>query len=188
MTLHSPPQGNRATDFAIVCRQFAELTAHRLDERASNLLEHRQERRDVVFFVLADCALQDKPFLERLTRLSAQWLQRCPCETTRAIAAYTAYLRDDYGRAATYLLACIADNPQNLDNWVDLAFALNHMADPLGRHILFNHDEYIIRFMARGDRVCTLSRLQTIMQEIEADGAGYATVWRTMVPPFEGRD
>lgn len=175
-------------DLAIVARQWAELSGRPLMVRRTNRLEDRCERLDTTFFFAAECAFEDPTFLDRAARLSAQWLARCNCETTRAIAGYVAYLRKDFARAATCFLACIAENPQNLDNWVDLAFALNHQGNPLGRHILFNHDEYIRRFAASGERMCTLSRLASIRASICADGADYSQVWPQWFMRVEGGD
>lgn len=171
------------TDLGIVARQYAELTGYTLKPRRANLLANRHGREDETFIGLADRAFDDPGFIERLTRMAGQWLQRCPCETTRAIAAYAAYLRGDFSRAATFLLGCIGDSPRNLDNWVDLAFALNHLGNPLGRDILFNPDEYIERFAASGDRVCTLARLDGIRDAIVADGAAYSEVWGEWFDP-----
>jgi hypothetical protein len=161
-------------DFAIVARQWAEITGQALQERPTHRVDALRERADSTFATLAERAFDDEAFLERLSRLSAQWLARCPNETTRAIAAYAAYLRGDYPRAATLLMGCIGENAENVDNWMDLAFALNHCADPLGRHILFNLEEYIDRF-AGG--MCTRTRLEALRDEIEAAGAGYAGVY-----------
>ena len=170
-------------DFAIVSRQWMDLVGQPLAERRSNRLEGRVEREDHTFFVLAERAFGDAPFLERLERLSQQWLRRCPCATTRAIAGYAAYLRGDWSRAALLLQACVGDAPDNLDTWIDLAFALNHTGDPLGRHILFNHDEYVRRYCAEPAGPCTLQRLQAIRDAIDADGAAYTQVWPAW---FEG--
>lgn len=164
-------------DFAIIARQWMELVGTALTERRANRLEARVERQDSLFFVLAERAFDDAPFVERLERLSQQWLRRCPCATTRAIAAYAAYLRGDFKRAAVLLQACISDAPDDLDNWIDLAFTLNHLGDPLGRHILFNHDEYVRRYAAQGEGRCTLERLRALHADIDASGASYASVW-----------
>lgn len=173
----------RNPDFLIVARQFAELTGRRLQLRITNSLELQQTRLDRTFHALADSVFDDQSILPRLQGLSAQWLRRCDCETTRAIAGYTAYLRDDYERAAACFLACIGQNPINLDNWVDLAFSLNHLGDPLGRQILFDHDEFMRRFKARDTRMCSLPCLRAIGREIEEDHAGYAKVWSQYTPP-----
>ncbi len=179
----SPPPAFRDTDFRIVARQFAEVAGFPLVARVTNRLTDHLERVDLTFFGLAEKAFEDPDFPERLVRASAQWLTRCPCETTRAVAAYAAYLREDYARASTLLMGCIVDNPENLDNWVDLAFAFNHQAIPLGRHILFNHDEYIRRFVARGSRICTQARLEEMAREIDAEGTGYQTRWFDFIKP-----
>lgn len=169
--------GHLDADFAIVARQWRELVGTSLTERRPNRLESRVERQDTVFFVLAERAFDDRPFVERLERLSQQWLRRCPCATTRAIAAYAAYLRGDFSRAAALLQACISDAPDDLDTWIDLAFTLNHLGDPLGRHILFNHDEYVRRYAEQADGRCTPQRLRALRDDIDAGGASYATVW-----------
>lgn len=176
-----------AADFAIVARQWRDLTGEPLAERVSNRVEDRVERGDGLLFTLTERAFGDAAFLDRLERLSGQWLRRCPCATTRAIAAYAAYLREDFGRACTLLLACLSDAPDNLDTWIDLAFALNHQGDPLGRHILFNHDVYIERYVASSAPICTLTHLRDIGAEIERDGVAYADAWSSWLDGVEPR-
>jgi hypothetical protein len=172
-----------ASDLAIVRRQYFELVGSNLDTRRTNLPVNRHAREDDAFHPLSERAFNNPTFLEKVTRMSAQWLARCPCETTRAVAAYVAYLREDYARAATLMLSCITENPENLDNWVDLAFALNHQAHPLGRHILFNHTEYITRFMASGSRIATMARLEALRNEIDSEGCDYGRIWQQVVGP-----
>lgn len=174
-------------DLAIVARQWVDLVGTPLGERRANRLEARVERHDNLFFVLAERAFIDPPFIERLERLSQQWLRRCPCATTRAIAAYAAYLRSDFSRAAVMFQACISDAPDDLDTWIDLAFTLNHLGDPLGRHILFNHDEYVRRYALQAEGRCTLHRLRALRYDIDASGAAYATVWPRWFDGVEAR-
>ncbi|NDD29319.1 MAG: hypothetical protein EB084_13735 [Proteobacteria bacterium] len=173
------PEGRRphAADLQIVAKQWQALTGLPLRARRANLLGAGVEREDVLFPMLADRAFDEPDFLEKLGRLSGQWLRLCPCATTRAIAAYAAYLSEDYGRAVTLLMACIAEEPDNLDTWLDLAFALNHAADPLGRHILFNHAAYIQRYPEGGEGPCSLSRLRALRAAIEAGADDYAQTW-----------
>lgn len=180
--MSADPQ-RHAADFAIVARQWHDLTGEPLVERVSNRLESRIERVDGLLFTLTERAFGDAAFLERLERLSGQWLRRCPCATTRAIAAYSAYLREDFSRAVTLLLACLNDAPDNLDTWIDLAFALNHVGDPMGRHILFNHAVYIERYTAAPAPICTQAHLRALGEAIDRDGVAYADVWPSW---FEG--
>ena len=162
--------------------QFRSLMGFELPSHGSNVLEARSVRVDQVFEGVADSLFRDPSRGEALWRFSLQWLARCNCELTRALAGYVAYCREDYPRATVHLLSAVAANPDNLDNWVDLAFSLAHQGDPLGLQLLFDHEPYMRAFAARKAPVCTLAVLREIGGELEREGVTYREAWRGHVP------
>lgn len=175
-------RATRDAALAITARQFREICGLELRPRLTNALEDGCVRRDTLFNELADVAATRPEALERLARACPGWLSRCDGEAMRAVAGYVAYCREDYGRAVNHFLAAAAANPRNLDNWLDLGFALRHQGDPLGMDLIFDHSEFMARFAASGASVCTLGRLRQIRDAIRADGADYAHDWRRHVP------
>ncbi len=165
-------------DFRIVARQFADLVGVALPVRVTNEVANRCERADLTVALLADRAFDEEGFVARLTRQAVVWQRRCDCETTRALLGYAAYLRRDFGRAATCFMTCISLNSRNLDNWIDLAFACNHAGNPLGRRILFDFEEFIARYPGG---MCSLGVVERLAAEIEADSMSYRHVWADYV-------
>jgi hypothetical protein len=165
---------------SVVQRQFEEMAGFPLQPRRANRLDMRMDRQDTLFSKISELAYEAPHRLERLARVCPQWLERADCETTRALAGCIFYCRGDYGRAARHWMAAIAAEPSNLDTWLDLAFALTHdgQAD-LGRHILFNYDEYVKRFKGP---VLSLAKLRALREAIESEGCGYAQRWTEYVP------
>lgn len=162
--------------------QFLALMGFELPPPASNPLAARRVRLDLRFEAIADALYRDRSRGDGLWRFALQWLSRCNCEETRALAGHVAYCREDYPRATLHFLSAVAANPGNFDHWVDLAFSLVHQDDPLGRDLLFDHTPYMEAFASRGAPVCTLAMLREIGRGLDAGGEGYRASWRSHVP------
>jgi hypothetical protein len=173
-----PPQ----PAFRIVAHRFAELTGLELAPRIANLLEDRVTRRDTLFHSLADLAFEDAPRFEALSLEVAGWLARCPCETLQALAGYVAYCKQDFGRASGHFVSCVRLAPHNLDSYLDLAFALNHLGDELGLALLFDHALFVQACCANSAGPLTLGSLRRVAAELRAAGTSYAATWRTWRP------
>ena len=169
-------------DLRIMGTQFLALMGFELPPHTSNPLAARRVRLDHRFEAIADALYRDPSRGDGLWRFALQWLSRCNCEETRALAGHVAYCREDYPRATLHFLSAVAANPRNLDHWVDLAFSLVHQDDPLGRELLFDHVPYMEAFASRGVPVCTLAVLREIGRALEASGEGYRASWRSHVP------
>ncbi len=84
-----------------------------------------------------------------------------------ALAGYLCYIKEDFKKAKMYFLKCVNLNPQNLDNWIDLAFIFRHLGDDkLANGILFNYDHIIhyYHFFKMSDR--KFSELKNLIYKI----------------------
>ena len=174
LPVDAPPQ----PQFRIIADQFRQITGLELAPRRTNLIEARVDRQDLLFHHLADVMFERPDAIRLLQRALPGWLSRCPCETLRALAGYVAYCLEDYPRAVPAFLAAIAMNPRNLDTWIDLAFTLNHMGDPLGLELLFDHALYVEAFSQQAAPVCTLARLRALGETFAAQSTTYRHAWR----------
>jgi tetratricopeptide (TPR) repeat protein len=109
----------------------------------TNRLEDRVIRRDIIFNLLAEKVFDHPKLLDLLTKKIKEWLRFDESELTYCLAGYIYYLKEDFRKARDYFLKAIDKNPQNLDNWFDLAFSLYHLGKPeqeLAKDIIFNFD------------------------------------------------
>jgi len=129
-------------------KKFQKITSFELKKRQTNSLLEKIVRKDQLFEDLAKLYF-DKP--KRFDQLSKEILplinqKRNLDETLLALAGYLHYIQEDFKKAKICFLKCIRLNPQNLDNWTDLAFTLRHLGDDkLANGILFNYN-YIAHY------------------------------------------
>ena len=70
----------------------------------------------------------------------------CQQNTADSERIEQAFLARNYKKAKSCFLKAISLNPDNLDNWIDLAFALRHNGEyEISNGILFNYN-YIIHY------------------------------------------
>jgi|GEM_PF-973372 len=80
---------------------------------------------------------QGVPALLKKSR-HAEWALAC--------AGYVAYLQEEYGAASRWFLRCVEANPANLDNWMDLAFALRHTGEAATSNGILFYFDYVIHY------------------------------------------
>ena len=85
------------------------------------------ERKDSLFW-LVTMLFYEKPseFKSLLKRAPAS---KEPDEVWSALTGYLHYVNGDYRFARDCFLRAVALNPDNLDNWFDLTFALRHLSE-----------------------------------------------------------
>lgn len=116
---------------------------------ATNYLENRVIRKDMIFEQLAEKTFDNPGLLNILLKKIKIWLSQDKSEFTNCLAGYIYYLKEDFGKAKKYFLRAIERNSCNLDNWFDLAFSLYHLDEreqKLAKDILFNFDLFIKLF------------------------------------------
>lgn len=114
--------------------------------RSTNNLKDKEIRKDVIFPLLSEKVFDHPRLLNILLKKIKKWLYLNRGELTYCLAGYLYYIKEDFRRAKYYLLKAIAKNPQNLDNWFDLAFSLYHLGkadQKLAKGILFNFPLFI---------------------------------------------
>ncbi len=113
----------------------------------TNALDDYTKRKDLCFDFLIRLYFRDAKEFSLLRRHLPVLLKRNRGEEwVLACAGYVAYLGQDYEAACRWFLKAIEANPVNLDNWMDLAFALRHAGDAeTSTGILFNFD-YVLYY------------------------------------------
>jgi len=95
----------------------------------TNLYEDYVERKDCLFY-LVTVLFNEKPavFKALLKKISA-FKNKKADESRFSLSGYLHYVNGDYRDARDCFMRAIALNPDNLDNWFDLAFALRHSGE-----------------------------------------------------------
>ncbi len=129
-------------------KQFQKITGFELKKRQTNYFSEKIFKKDQLFEDLA------RLYFERPKRFNQLLIKVLPLinqksnsnETLLALVGYLYYIQEDFKKAKISFLRCINLNPQNLDNWIDLAFILRHLGnDKLANGILFNYD-YVVHY------------------------------------------
>jgi len=150
-------------------KQFQKITSFKLIERETNHLSENIHRKDSLFEKLTRFYF-DYP--EKFARLCQEILpliekESNPDETILALVGYLYYLQEKFQKAKIYFLKCVNLNPQNLDNWIDLAFTLRHLGEnKLANGILFNYDYLIHYYHFFKLSNCSFSELKNLISKI----------------------
>jgi len=147
-----------------VKKEFYKITRI-LPIHRTNFLEEKEIRKDIIFDFLAEKVFDNPELLDFLSKKIKKWLSWNKTEFTYCLAGYIYYIKDDFTTASRYFLNAIQKNPQNLDNWFDLAFSLYHQGQNkhnLGKGILFNFD-YCLEFFK--DKKVNLKTLETALKK-----------------------
>ena len=129
-----------------ISEEFKSICGFSCFPRKTNYLVGYVERRDFLFSHLAGVYFSNPEAFKKLKIRIKGWLKEEKSEAVFALAGYIYYLSDDFKKSKFYFLKTIALNPDNLDNWIDLAFALRHNGEyEISRGILFNYD-YIVYY------------------------------------------
>jgi tetratricopeptide (TPR) repeat protein len=131
----------------------------------TNRLEEKILRKSRIFDLLTLAVFDNPHILKLLSLRLCEWLKIDRSEFIYVVAGYIYYLQEDFLEAEKYFLKAISLNPDNLDNWYDLAFSLYHQDNrkfSLAKEILFNFDRCIRIF--RNKKV-TLKKLEQLLIE-----------------------
>lgn len=127
-------------------KEFKNITGFDLLSRRINQLSEGIERKDSLFPQLAILYFSNRKRFKKLRQKIRNWLRKEQSETIFALAGYIYYINEDFKKARGYFLKTISLNPDNLDNWLDLAFVLRHIGDTkISEGILF-HFDYVIYY------------------------------------------
>jgi len=136
----------------------------------TNRLSDRYIRRDMVFTQMGNKVFDNHNLLNILLKKINDWLKLEQGEFTYVLAGYIYYLKEDFLKAEKYFLKAAGENPQNLDNWLDLAFSLYHQGDKknrLAKKILFNFD-YCVNFFSSGNyKNISRKLLETALKKLD---------------------
>ncbi|MCX5696211.1 MAG: tetratricopeptide repeat protein [Candidatus Omnitrophica bacterium] len=120
--------------------EFDIICGFRIFPRKTNNVSGYAEREDSLFPQLAVLYYSCPSKFNQLKGKINDWLKAQEDETILALAGYVYYISEDFKKAKEYFLKAIALNPDNLDNWMDLAFVLRHNGEyRISRGILFNY-------------------------------------------------
>jgi len=124
-----------------------DFVRHGASWHPTNALDDYAKRRDVCFDLLTRLYYEDsRRFASLRRRLSALAKRSGAPEWALACAGHLAYIAREYDAACRWLLKAVRANPANLDNWMDLAFALRHNGEtPTSNGILF-HFDYVMHY------------------------------------------
>ncbi len=113
----------------------------------TNALDDYTRRKDICFDFLMRLYYSDAKQFALLKRHLPVLVKKSRGEEwALACAGYIVYLGQDYEAACRWFLRAVEANPANLDNWMDLAFALRHAGDAgTSTGILF-HFDYVIHY------------------------------------------
>jgi hypothetical protein len=147
-------------------QEFFEITGFPPGPRLTNTLVEKELRKDRLFQSLANLVFDSPEILHLLKSRVGSWLEEEFSERTQALAGYIAYLDEDYQGAASSFMAAVTMNPANLDSWLDLAFSLYHLSDPMGYAIIFNYDVFITLYSQMAIKQCCRESLEKIEAEM----------------------
>jgi len=152
-----------------IYQEFKKITGFELLTRQTNYLSDRIERKDSLFSQLAILYFTYPKKFKKLQQKVRDWLRKESSETIFALAGYIYYITEDFNKARKYFLKAISLNPDNLDNWIDLAFSLRHLGEyKISNGILFNYDYLIYYYKYLKLKGCCYSKLKKLVFLIAA--------------------
>ncbi|MDP1852649.1 MAG: hypothetical protein Q8L26_00350 [Candidatus Omnitrophota bacterium] len=150
-----------------ICNEFKNIAGFDLSPRQTNYISGYIERIDSLFYRLSILYFSSPEKLRMLQGKIKNWLKEEQIETIFSLAGYIYYIAEDFSQAKKYFLKSISRNPDNLDNWIDLAFALRHLGEyKLSNGILFNHDYVIYYYKYLKLNANNFSKLKSLVLEI----------------------
>jgi len=114
----------------------------------TNALGDFVARKDTCFDFLTRLSFNDvEQFALFKRQLPAMLKEYRGEEWVLAWAGYIAYIERDYAAACAWFLKAAEMNPENLDNWMDLAFALRHAGHTSTSTGIFFNFDYVIHYV-----------------------------------------
>lgn len=127
-------------------KEFKNITDFDLLPRKTNLLSDREEGKNWLFQKLAILYFNDLKRFKKVQQRAKKWLKKEKSETIFVLLAYINYIIEDFKKSKIYFLRAISLNPDNLDNWLDLAFTLRHLGEYCVSNIIFFNYDYVIYY------------------------------------------
>lgn len=151
----------------LISEEFKAITGFDLLPRKTNYFFGRIQREDCVFSGLAVLYFSEPEKFRKLQNSIRRWLQKDNSETMLALAGYIYYIVGEFKKAQACFLTAISRNPDNLDNWLDLAFVLRHTGDHrTSSGILFNYDYIIYYYKYLKLQACSYRDIKKLVKEI----------------------
>jgi tetratricopeptide (TPR) repeat protein len=172
--------------FEEIRTEFRKLTGLDIAGRPTNRLEDRVLRKDWLFADVARAIFDNPDLLPKLLIRFRTWERTCGNEIIYALEGYVHYIAENYGEAVRCLFEAVTRNPENLDNWFDLGFALHHLESRLGYAVLFNFDLFIRYYVEMGFRRCHYFALEKIWKRILEEGMDYSRTFGEYISPRAG--
>ena len=147
--------------------EFRDITGFNLPLRMTNRLSHKIVRKGYLFDDLAKLYCFKPKRFEKLVQRIDRWLSADQSETMLVLAGYIYYIAEDFKRAGDYFLKAISVNSDNLDNWIDFAFALRHFNEyEVSSGILFKFDYVMYYYNYFKLSGCDYTVLKNLVLEI----------------------
>lgn len=129
-----------------ILKEFHVITNFWLTRRSCNKLSDAVSRKDPLFDQLTFFYVHNQRDFGKLKKKIDYWLSLERSETIFSLAGYIYHISENFKKAKRYFLKSIQINSKNLDNWIDLAFALRHLGEhEISDVILFDFD-YVIYY------------------------------------------
>lgn len=144
-------------------KDFVYITGFDLLPRIVNLMSDGVERKDSLLKELSIFYFSEPQKFKKLKQKIKKWLKQEQTETLFSLAGYLYYIINDFHKAKRFFLKSIAVSPDNIDNWMDLSFALRHLGEyAVSNGILFYFDYviYYYKFLGLdGDSYASIKKL-----------------------------
>lgn len=147
--------------------EFKSITGFSIFDRQTNYISDGIERKDPLFNQLTLLYLNSPQAFIKLKKRIRHWLEKEKSETTFSLAGYICYVSEDFKKAKQYFFKTVSLNPDNLDNWIDLAFSLRHSGEyEISNDILFNYDYVMYYYKYLNLTGCSYPKLKKMVLEI----------------------
>lgn len=148
-------------------KEFIDITGFEFLPRIVNSWSDGIERKDALLKKLSIFYFSEPKSFKKLKQKTKKWLKQEQTETLFSLAGYLYYITEDFHKAKRYFLKAIAISPDNLDNWMDLSFALRHLGEyTVSNGILFNFDYIIYYYKFLSLNGCSYSSIKKLVLEI----------------------
>jgi hypothetical protein len=166
----------------MIDEEFREMAGFDRGERETNRLQDKVLRKDRLFSRLAALTFDTPEIIEKMEEALPRWETKEKSEAMSALAGYVLYCRGKFEEAVVQFMDAVTQNAANLDNWLDLAFALHHLEDPMGYAILFNYDEFVRSYQEAGHRACSRDVLLKLFDRIKEQRLDLGSRCREFLP------
>lgn len=157
-----------------ISKEFQSITGKELEKRSPNCLFNKVERKDRLFEEITWLFFCEPQKFNQLVDKIELWLRKEKTDTVFALAGYLYYLLEDFTKARGYFLETIHQAPDNLDSWVDLAFALRHLGEyTIANSILFNLFYVIYYYKFFNLYGCDYFKIKSLVGEISKKRQGF---------------